>query len=236
LRKYRFLVPLVLLLSGLAFMLQPSAASAARSFELSFAHRPIREPSVGDSCSSPTVDLEEWAFRRFRSRRSRADFVASARRADAATITGVFVCDVLALQVTQQPANDPIFVAETSDTVTQSRLAADYGTIGLLAHNHLSGSRFFNLALGQEVDIVYGDGTFHQYVISEIRHLQALDPDSPYSDFSDLDNAGPQLSSTQVFEQFFGGGDRVVFQTCISANGILSWGRLFVTARPVSTY
>jgi hypothetical protein len=148
----------------------------------------------------------------------------------------VFVCDVLALEVTQQPANDPIFVAETFGTVTQSRLAADYGTIGLLAHNHLSGSQFFELARGQEVDIVYGDRTFHQYVISDIRRLRALDPDNPYSDFSDLDNAGPQLSSTQVFEQFFGGSDRVVFQTCISANGIRSWGRLFVTATPGSTY
>jgi hypothetical protein len=47
-----------------------------------------------------------------------------------------------------------------------------------------------------------------------------------------MENGGAQLSSTDLFNQMYTGGNKVVFQTCIYANGNWSWGRLFVTATP----
>lgn len=225
----------VVFLSALVFILQPSITSAARSLDASYEGRTIRKHPIGDSCFSPRFEKDDGTFIRVKPRRTLIDFVSSVKHADPVTITGVFVCNVLALQVAQQPPDAPVFVSEEFDTATQSRLAADYGTIGLLAHNHLSGSKFFDLADGQVVDIVYGDGAVRRYVISETRHFQAREPDNPFSDFGDLDNGGALLSSTQVFEQIFEAGNRVVFQTCIAANGNLSWGRLFVTAIPISS-
>ena len=225
----------VVFLSTLAFFVQPSLTSAAGSIDASFESSFTRRHHIGNACFSPRFEKDDGTFIRVRPRRTLTDFVARAKRTDPTTITGVFVCDVLALQVAQQPLDSLVFVSEEFDTATQSRLAANYGTIGLLAHNHLSGSKFFDLAGGQEVDIVYGDGAVRRFMISEIRHFQALEPDSPYSDFGDLDNGEVLLSSTQVFNQFFASGNQVVFQTCITANGNRSWGRLFVTAMPITS-
>ncbi len=234
--RNRFLLfSIIVLLSAIGFsLLESPTASAASPIEVSFFSRSAHRHILGASCLRSVAKPGSLiAFRR-QSKPSLAEFVASTRRAAPPTITGVFVCNVLALRVAQQPVDAPIFVSEEFDTATQSRLATDYGTIGLLAHNHLSGSKFFDLANGQEVDLVYGDGTIRRYTVSEIRHFQALDPDNPYSDFSDLDHGGVLFSSAQVFGQIFEAGDRVVFQTCITANGNPSWGRLFVTATPVT--
>ncbi|HEX7588020.1 MAG TPA: hypothetical protein VF478_06870, partial [Anaerolineae bacterium] len=157
----------------------------------------------------------------------------STATADPATVIGVFVCSVLALQVAQQPTNDPTFVSEIPGMATQFHLAAEYGTIGLLAHSQRAGAKFFELVTGQEVDIVYGDGSVKPYVISEIRHMRSLSPDNPYSDFLDLEHEDAQLSSVQVFNQVFAKSGRVVFQTCIERDASPTWGRLFVTATRV---
>jgi hypothetical protein len=162
-----------------------------------------------------------------------ANFVTSVKNGDPNTITGVYVCPVLALQVVQQPANDPVYVSTDLETATQFRLASDYGTIGLLAHNDHAGARFFDLLPGHEVDLVYGDGTIRRYIVNRVRHFQAVTPDDPYSTFNDLDNGGAPISSTAVFQQIFAIGHQVVFQTCIDANGNPSWGRLFVIATPI---
>jgi hypothetical protein len=129
--------------------------------------------------------------------------------------------------------NNPAYVSPMNGTVTQFQTATQYGTTGLLAHNYLSGSYFSKLTLGQEIDIVNGDGAIRRYVVTNIRRFQALNPSSPYSNFVDLENGGAQLSSTELFNQTYAGGNKVVFQTCINANGNWSWGRLFVTATPM---
>ena len=232
-RKRVLFVSLFVFLGTFARILEPSTAFAVKPTESSLANRPAHPRGVDEICAEPPSDGNELNSSRLRLRREHGD-VAKFKRADLATVTGVFVCQVFTLDVAQQPPDDPIFVSEETNTVTQFRLAAYYGTIGLLAHNTHSGSKFFHLALGQEVDIVYGDGTVRPYVISEIRHLQALNPDSPYTDFVALDHGGARFSSTQVFAKFFQAGDRVVFQTCIDARGNPSWGRLFVTATPAS--
>jgi len=158
-------------------------------------------------------------------------FIATIKNGQPEQVVGVYVSEVLALKVVQQSANDPAYVTRTIGYATQFGPAAKYGAIGLLAHNDRSGGLFFNLLAGQEVDIIYGDGAIRHYTISTFRHFQALRPTDPYSNFVDLDLGGQQVLNANLFDQIYG-GDRVVFQTCISAYGNRSWGRLFVIATP----
>jgi hypothetical protein len=147
-------------------------------------------------------------------------------------VAGAYAPDLFALRVVKQVLDNPAYVSPINGTVTQFGLANQYGTIGLLAHNYLSGAFFARLALGNEIDIVNGDGSVRRYTVSTIRRFQALDPSSPYSNFIDLEKGGAPLSSTDLFNQIYTGGNKVVFQTCINANGNWSWGRLFVIATP----
>jgi hypothetical protein len=147
-------------------------------------------------------------------------------------VAGVYAPETFALRIVKQVANNAAYVSPINGTVTQFGLAMQQGTIGLLAHNYLAGKDFSKLAVGQEIDIVNGDGSIRRYTVTHIRRFQALNPSSPYSNFVDMENGGAQLSSTDLFNQMYTGGNKVVFQTCIYANGNWSWGRLFVTATP----
>lgn len=161
-----------------------------------------------------------------------AAFVASLPKGDAQQVTGVYVPSVFEFKVMQQPASMPTYISILHNTVTQFGLAAQQGSIGLLAHNYLSGAEFSNLVIGQPVDVVNGDGTVRQFRVAEIHHFKALNPYDPYSQFADLDSGGAQLSSTDVFLRMYG-GDRLVFQTCMDINGDPAGGRLFVIATPI---
>lgn len=229
-RKYLKLFASVFLVAALAFVLQPVSSSAASSFSSQTDLVPSSGHASNESCLPLSADSETWLSRHTRARVNLPEFVATIAPANSSTVIGVFVCRVLALRVAQQPFDDPVYVSETPGTATQFRLAAGYGTIGLLAHSERAGSKFFELGTGQDVNIVYGDGSVKRYVISEVRHLQSLNPDNPYSDFVDLEHDGLHLSSVQVFNQVFGKSERVVFQTCIEREGSPAWGRLFVTA------
>ena len=72
----------------------------------------------------------------------------------------------------QQPAGNSSFVSSDDGTATQFETAKGYGTIGLLAHNYLSGKLFFDLREGDEVVIIYGDGSQERW---------ELDPSNPYT-------------------------------------------------------
>lgn len=161
-------------------------------------------------------------------------FVETVSTGQANVVTGVFVGDVLSLPVRQQPSGAAAFVSGEDGVATQFSMAAQYGSLGLLAHNHLAGELFFDLAAGQEVSIVYGDGTVERYVITETRHFQALSPYSPYSNFLDIDNNNANYSATELFYEVYANLDTVVFQTCIAAEGVDSWGRLFILAELIS--
>lgn len=235
--KRIFLICCIVFLMTFAFVLQPPIASATNLSESTHTLRLSPKHGGYDLCpSSSNQDDSQSAQREINETLpTLEEFTAFVVNADPTTIVGVYVCHVLALRVTQQPMDNPVYVSEDLGTATQFRLASAYGTIGLLAHNDRAGARFLNLMLGHEVDVVYGDGSIRRYLVSGIRHFQPLRPDDPYSDFNDLDNGGDPVSSTQVFQQFFTGGDQVVFQTCISANGNYTWGRLFVIATPLLT-
>ena len=159
------------------------------------------------------------------------DFAQPVENGDVNTLSGVYVPNVLALPVIQQPSGNAGYVSSKDDQATQFAMASQFGSVGLLAHNYLSGRFFYKLAVGQEVRLVYGNGEVEYFVITEILRYQALEPNSQLSSFRNLDHS-EVLSAEQMFKRVYAGERHVTFQTCIAANGIVSWGRLFVVAKP----
>ena len=158
-------------------------------------------------------------------------FVTSVNDGSAGVVRGVYVPGLFAVKVLQQPGNNPGYVSPVNDIITEFSLAKNYGNIGLLAHNYLTGASFSNLLSGQEIRIVYGNGDVEYFVVEKVLRYQALEPNSSSSDFINLDT-GLRESATTLFHQVYGGQRHLTFQTCIFANGIFSWGRLFVIAVP----
>ena len=159
------------------------------------------------------------------------DFVENVKDGDKNSIRGVYVADNFALRVVEQPTNNPNFVSTIEGVTTQFSLAKKYNTIGFLAHNFASGRYFFNMNLGDVVQVIYGDGRIDKFRIMQIIQFQALQPDSPKSQFVDL-QSGEKFSPTQLFEKVYTGNKHLTFQTCIQKDGIDSWGRLFLIATP----
>jgi len=139
---------------------------------------------------------------------------------------------VFNFEVVQQPSDNPGFVSSKEDRVTQFRLASKYGSKGFLAHNNLAGASFFDVSVGDVITLSYTDGSADTYQVVEIRHLQALSPNSPWSKFLDLDDNNTSLTAVQLFYQTYGVKGTLVMQTCIANGSLLSWGRLFVIAVP----
>jgi ketosteroid isomerase-like protein len=161
-----------------------------------------------------------------------SDFSKSVQNSDGKALRGVYVDDVLALPIIQQPSGNPAYVSNSDGEITQFGMASQYGNVGLLAHNNLAGKSFSGLAAGQQVRLVYGDGKTETFVITEILRYQALQPASPYSSFRNLDKNKETLTAEQMFKRAYLGNRHVTFQTCIEAYGNPSWGRLFVIAVP----
>ena len=161
------------------------------------------------------------------------EFAKAVQNSEATVLRGVYVPDVLALPIIQQPTGNAGYVSSKLGEVTQFGMAAQFGNIGLLAHNHLSGSSFSQLAIGQEVRLVYGNGKVEYFVIAQIIQFQALDPNSPYSSFRDL-TSNETMTAEQLFNKVYRGERHVTFQTCIASSESLSWGRLFIIATPKS--
>ena len=159
------------------------------------------------------------------------DFAQPLKNSDVNTLSGVYVPNVLALPVIQQPSGNTGYVSNKDDQATQFAMASQFGSVGLLAHNYLSGRFFAELTVGQEVRLVYGNGRVEFFVITEILRYQALEPNSQLSSFRSLEHS-EVLSAEQMFKRVYAGERHVTFQTCIAANGNVSWGRLFVVAKP----
>ena len=163
------------------------------------------------------------------------EFSRSVQNGQAGVLRGVYVADVLALPIVQQPAGNAGYVSTNDDELTQFRMASQFGNVGLLAHNHLSGKLFSQIALGQEVQLVYGDGKTESFIVTEVLQYQALKPNSPYSDFRNV-NDNKTLTAEQMFKRVYFGDRHITFQTCIAKDGNVSWGRLFIVAIPIAEY
>jgi hypothetical protein len=153
---------------------------------------------------------------------------------EADVIKGVFVEDVLGFQVIQQPEGQPAYVSPMKGIVTQFNLAENYGSIGLMAHNYLSGENYFNLEIGQIVTVIFGDGVTQNFNIVDIQQYQALSPNSVNSEFIKLDNTENRVSAERLFKEIYAHNGNLVFQTCIEKENNLTWGRLFVIASPIT--
>jgi hypothetical protein len=147
-------------------------------------------------------------------------------------IRGVFVPGQFALSVIQQPENNATFVSNKRDLVTQFEKAARNGVTGLLAHNYLSGRLFYQLAAGQEVFVVYGDGAIHRYRVTGIHRFQKLKPSNLRSNLVDL-STGEVLTMAQVFNRFYRGDHHLTFQTCLEEGEQWDWGLTFFLATPI---
>lgn len=191
---------------------------------------PVKSIQVTGTTTNPEVEkpAAENALPSLR------DFTEKVKNGRSDLPTGVFVPGEIALPIVQQPGTDAGYVSTKDETITQFRMASQYRTTGLLAHDYLAGSHFFNLKVGQDVALVYGDGSMRFYRIYEIQKYQALSPTSPYSNFVDLANNN-KISAETLFYRTYGLGNVLIFQTCISTNQVSSWGRLFVMAQPMET-
>jgi hypothetical protein len=159
-------------------------------------------------------------------------FIEAVTDGNAATLRGVYVSNVMALSIVQQPAGYPGFVSTEEAIATQFSIATQVGNVGLLAHNTHAGSFFSSIKQGDLIVLVYGDGHIESFMAASIQRYQALDPLSPYSEFKNLDT---QITSTaeQLFNDVYRGEYHLTLQTCIENNGNSSWGRLFIVATPV---
>lgn len=165
-----------------------------------------------------------------------APFVASvATSGNPGQAAGIFAQGIFAAPIVQQPSSAPGFVSTQDGAATQFGMAAQYGTVALLAHNYLLGGQFFDINVGKVLNLVYGDGHVQAYRVVEVLEYQALSPNSPYSDFVDLnDPTGSRISVNNLFYKVYAQEGKLVLQTCIEANGEPSWGRLFIIAQPES--
>lgn len=161
------------------------------------------------------------------------EFVPAIQNGNANQLVGVYIDETFALRVVQQPASNPGFVSSEPDVATEFSMAAQFGTTALLAHNTAAGDLFDEIADGQNIVLVYGDGDLGYYKVDQIRQFQALTPTSPYSNFIDLSAPEKTLSAENLFYQIYQSDGNLVFQTCIERDGDLSWGRLFIIAHPI---
>jgi hypothetical protein len=145
-------------------------------------------------------------------------------------ITGIYIEDLFAFPVIQQPAGKPTFVSGVDQELTQFSLATSYGSLGFLAHNTLAGVEFFRITIDNLIYVIYGDGYHATYRVFGIRRFQAVTPSSPYSFFIDLLD-GSTLTALDLFEETYKVPGNLILQTCIAQNEEDNWGRLFIIAK-----
>jgi hypothetical protein len=142
---------------------------------------PVEPPPTAAIPQPSATPREKLFFDRVLSMRSKMD--------NPDQVVGVYVDNVLALRVLQQPANNPAFVSTVDGTATQFLLASRWRvTSGCWHTTILSGDLFFQLQPGDIVQLIYGDGSVDEYEVREIQQYQALSPNSPYSDLLTMSN------------------------------------------------
>ncbi len=148
-------------------------------------------------------------------------------------VYGLFVPEKFSFEVEQQPYGHPEYVSNKPDHLTQFSLVSAKNSFALLAHNHLAGSNFSKLTIGDFMITLDQAGT-HVYQITQIENYQALSPNSPYSNFLSLDGSNQKLSATQLFSKIYNQENHLVLQTCLEKDGELSWGRTFIIAEELT--
>ncbi|MBC7877496.1 MAG: hypothetical protein H7Y59_10030 [Anaerolineales bacterium] len=162
------------------------------------------------------------------------EFVETVKDGHANTLRGIYISNVIALPIMQQPYGNPGFVSNTDSVLTQFSMASEVGNLGLLAHNHLAGKSFSDIKPNDQIVLIYGDGHTESFLVDNTMQYQALSPLSPYSQFKDLETESI-LSAEDLFREVYRGEYHLTLQTCIDNEGNASWGRLFIIAKPVGS-
>lgn len=163
-----------------------------------------------------------------------SNFVTSVRNNQPGTVTGIFAPGLFGMPVTGQPNADETYVSSEENVLTQYKKPSEFGVVAILAHNYLnSGKLLSQVSPNQEIFVVYGDGKVRRFRVSSVQYYQALSPHDNRSDFRDLNGPGGEiLRFDQLFNRVYTQSNQLVFQTCLEANGDLSWGRIFISADP----
>lgn len=145
-------------------------------------------------------------------------------------ITGVYIENLMATPVVQQPPGNYEFISNDPNTITQFMLTTPEVT-GLLAHNYLVGKLFFKINIGDSIFIIDGYGRVAEYRVVEIDSYQVTKIDGvvKYVDIHEYQ----ELDTAQLFAKYYMGEKHLTLQTCIAKDGDPVWGRLFITAIPV---
>ncbi len=159
-------------------------------------------------------------------------FIDSLRDGNPDALRGIYIANVMAAPIMQQPSGNPWFISNDPNPVTQFSIASEVGNIGLLAHNFLAGEYFKNITENDTIVLIYGDGSTRSFKVVSIQQYQAGDPLNPWSTFKEL-NSGEALTAEQLFNKVYRGEYHVTLQTCIEQDGNESWGRLFIIAVPI---
>jgi hypothetical protein len=162
-----------------------------------------------------------------------SSFIESVKDGNPKALRGIYVSDVMAYPIIQQPYGNPAYVSSEANTITQFSIASEVGNIGLLAHNYLAGANFSELKAGDVIKLVYGDGHTENFIVEEILQYKATAPLSPYSNFINVETE-EFLTAEGLFNKVYRGEYHVTLQTCIEKDGNLSWGRLFIIAKPLN--
>jgi len=177
-----------------------------------------------DNPPAPTFDPLERTLPAF------DQFIEKVKNGVAGQVVGLWVENKLSLKVVYQPETNPAFVSSIDNVATYFLLPYQKaGNHGLLAHNYLAGRYFYDLVIGDVIQLVYGDGYYEDFEITEIKDFQALEPNSPYSNFIDL-ASGEQLTATNLFIGVYFGPYHSTLQTCLTRGNNTEWGRHFTLA------
>ena len=154
-------------------------------------------------------------------------FIEQVSNGQTGEVRGVYIPDILAAPIVQQPAGKKDFVSPWQNVVTQFSMATRLGSTGLLAHNFLAGEAFALLEEGREIYLIHGDGEISTFIVTEILQYQTLDSNT----FVDL-GTHKSITASSLFTRVYNRPGQVVFQTCIQSGDDPNWGRLFVIAEP----
>jgi hypothetical protein len=146
-------------------------------------------------------------------------------------ITGIWVDGLMAFEIVQGNGN---FVPSKPNTAATYEWATAHGVTALLIHNHLGGTRIYDLETGVMIAIIYGDGSLTWYVAEEGTRYEA-------QNYSLEGFAGPfrswtctdcefDLSVSDLRRRHYAGPHHLALQTCIQADGRV--GLLIIEAQP----
>lgn len=160
-------------------------------------------------------------------------FIRAVQTGEKDKIVGMWVEGKMALRVVYQPSSDAGFVSTVDNVATYFLLPYTMaGNYGMLAHNYLAGRFYFDVDVGDIIQLVFGDGVYQDFEVVAIQDYQALQPNSARSEFVDV-STGERLNASNLFRMMYLGDFHTTLQTCIAQGDEDSWGRHFLLAPPI---